>query len=564
VKYEIALGELGSTGPHLTWRSPAVATAAALSSLLAPSSSSSSTVAAKAIGITVIVDATTATAAATSSHDNNNKANNNHKNEGAEEKSTTSKHYNAEHNHHKCRKQSNILRCWPEARRMCHPRLASQPANSKSTSKPLSDNKDSFSSVSPKVLSLRFRCKNSSRSSGNVAAAATTVNSMMDKLKMMIIKKKNNRLPTGPTPSLVKIPKSDGQRALNLKAKNSHVSYFKPNNSKSVISLSSSSNNVAAIWWLKVRQHRRSSNGPGLARTASSSITLIVSKRREPQLPGAGAVSSHDNNWGFVAIELPRRLISALCVPLKIGTPPTITTAKNRRLTGRDGITLVNASRRIIDGISCTEATIWTVGALSFQDNNKSNEPLNTSFKSIADQERQVGPVPGRKFNLTLKSLSKSTPSVKSSDKSDTDVVMINDIDNTFRGSAPVIISARAIRNDDEGEEIISQNDVGQWQQRPIVNIPTLTTCEPTMTLTCQSTIVTAQTNDVPAKPRFDVHVDHLKNDSHEDEVSHRFYFMKNRQYCNAEIHNECIIYIIDTTVAIIPLHYTYCSLRAF
>ncbi|XP_015596287.1 trinucleotide repeat-containing gene 6C protein isoform X2 [Cephus cinctus] len=140
------------------------------------------------------------------------------------------------------------------------------------------------------------------------------------------------------------------------------------------------------------------------------------------------------------------------------------------------------------DGISRTEATIFTVGALSFQDNDKSNKPLNASFK---DDKYQVSTKVDLKSNSKVKSVSKSTLSVKSSDKSETSH------------------TARLDESDDEE------------QVRSAVNIPTLTTCEPTMTLTRQSATVTSQTNAVPAS--------RVENHSNDDDDDHQEYRQHNK-----------------------------------
>ncbi|XP_046413280.1 trinucleotide repeat-containing gene 6C protein-like isoform X3 [Neodiprion fabricii] len=118
------------------------------------------------------------------------------------------------------------------------------------------------------------------------------------------------------------------------------------------------------------------------------------------------------------------------------------------------------------DGISYTQATMFTVGALSFQDNNKSNKPLHASFK---DDNYQVSAKIDDKFNFNHKSVSKSTLSVRFSDKSETS-------------------HATRLNKSDEKMHVLSA-----------VNIPTLTTCEPTMTLKCQPATVASQTNTVPA-----------------------------------------------------------------
>ncbi|XP_023248225.1 protein Gawky isoform X7 [Copidosoma floridanum] len=487
--------------------------------------------------VAVAASAGLSTAIITTTNSNNKKINLNMKKKNNNNNNAEHNHH-YHHNHHKCRKvrkssSSKTWRRWPggllRLNKRRRPASSQAAANSKSTSKPLSDNKDSFRSLSPRVLSIR---RSSSRlfsgGSGSGGGGDARISyGRKDKITKMM---KNNKIrhPTvGPTPSLVRIPKSDGQRAFNLKAKISHVSYFKPNNSKSVISLGSGSSgsfkrraNNATNTTI-INNNTISSSSKRLARTASSSITLIVSKRREPQAPGAApseisSLLSQATNNGrpTTAInELKRRLISALCVPLTISTP--------------DGS---GPSARLIDGISCTEATICTVGALSFLDNNKSNEPLNISFKSDAmllppmDNEQQQQQ---RQSNLILKSLtlSKSTPSVKSSDKSDTDVVTITTTVTT------TITSNEAA--DDSGASDGNVNvTIGQRgdDNNNDNNIPTPTTCDdvkPTMTLTSQYypiivTQQTSQTNDVPAacEPRLSNNNTFTFNDNDKDQVS--------------------------------------------
>ncbi|XP_072767323.1 uncharacterized protein Gw isoform X4 [Anoplolepis gracilipes] len=117
------------------------------------------------------------------------------------------------------------------------------------------------------------------------------------------------------------------------------------------------------------------------------------------------------------------------------------------------------------DGISCTEATIFTVGALLFQDNNK---PLNTCFK-ISRYNRGLVAT-DRESNSTIKSVFRSTLS----DKCNSNV--------KFETS-------HAARLDE------SDN---RRQVKLTVNIPIMTTCKPTMTLTCQSATVASQTIAVP------------------------------------------------------------------
>lgn len=117
------------------------------------------------------------------------------------------------------------------------------------------------------------------------------------------------------------------------------------------------------------------------------------------------------------------------------------------------------------DGISCTEATIFTVGALLFQDNNKSNKPLNTCFK-ISRYRGLVAT--NRESNSTIKSVSKSMLSDKCNVKFETShTARLDESDNRKR-------------------------------VKLTVNIPIMTTCKPTMTLTCQSATVASQTIVVP------------------------------------------------------------------
>lgn len=120
------------------------------------------------------------------------------------------------------------------------------------------------------------------------------------------------------------------------------------------------------------------------------------------------------------------------------------------------------------NGIKRTEATMFTVGALSFQDNDKSNKPLNDSFK--IDEHQQQGSAVARRIdcNSTVKAVSKST--------------LISD---------NIRIKSDACRRADADDE-------DEPRARFTINIPTMTTCEPTMTLNCQSATVTSQTNAVP------------------------------------------------------------------
>ncbi|EZA61318.1 trinucleotide repeat-containing gene 6C protein isoform X2 [Ooceraea biroi] len=115
------------------------------------------------------------------------------------------------------------------------------------------------------------------------------------------------------------------------------------------------------------------------------------------------------------------------------------------------------------DRISCTEATIFTVGALLFQDNNK---PFNTCFK--ISQYRELVAT-NRESNSIIKSVSRSTLSDKCSNIK--------------------LETSHAARLDE------SDN---RKQVKLTVNIPIMTTCKPTMTLTCQSATVASQTIVVP------------------------------------------------------------------
>lgn len=117
------------------------------------------------------------------------------------------------------------------------------------------------------------------------------------------------------------------------------------------------------------------------------------------------------------------------------------------------------------DGISCTEATIFTVGALLFQDNNK---PLNTCFK-ISRYNRGLVAT-DRESNSTIKFVCRS---------------MLSDKCN----SNVKFETSHAARLDE------SDN---RRQVKLTVNIPIMTTCKPTMTLTCQSATVASQTIAVP------------------------------------------------------------------
>ncbi|KAJ8668098.1 hypothetical protein QAD02_009761 [Eretmocerus hayati] len=269
------------------------------------------------------------------------------------------------------------------------------------------------------------------------------------------------------------------------------------NNSKSVISLSSlGAASLQQLIQIQIEFDNGEDAASTSARRINASIGVASSSITLNNVPNRRELATANEP------ELQRRLISALCVPLKIGESNALL-----------ALSSAPASERPIDGISCTEATMCTIGALSFLDNNKSNEPLNASFKmsfapeideeesALVGSEQIVDTAEStrRDSNLILKeSLSKSTPSVKSSDKSDTDVVtMIKDSYKEYnttksRGaSSPLKIVKQQVI-----ESFNDQDEVGHsW---PILNIPTAkTTCdEPTMTLT-------SQTNDVPAEPRL-------------------------------------------------------------
>ncbi|XP_043482810.1 trinucleotide repeat-containing gene 6B protein isoform X3 [Leptopilina heterotoma] len=471
-------------------------------------------------------------------YDNNNKVNN-HNN-------------NAEHNHHRKQNTLSLLG-----------QLGSSADNSKSTCKPLSDNKDSFRDLSIRVLKISL---------------------------YLNVRRGDARYPAG-VPSLVRIPKSDYPQRLphladsvdnysllgsrlctgdnnNLKA---NLSFVSNNNSKSVILLSSTSygdyyllldknnkNNKSLAedsYFIDVLESTKSLNGnrslisdlahirrcsqptttttttrntaksvfelqycsnesttletrlfPAYAQnfaahSASSSITLIVSKNEitdhalQSFLESLTRVrESSTSPLGHVTVT---ELTQRICVPLLIESKRYDNDVGNNYCNNNDDDDDDNNSVRCIgeemnirnnnpdviqdivnvavcyktsckmttnvrtlgsqnDGISCTEATMFTVGALSFQDNDKSNKPLNASFKN---DKYQVSTKVGHESNSNVKSVSKS------SDKSD---------------------MSRTIRHDkynDKEENLLSA-----------VNIPTLTTCEPTMTLNCQSATVTSQT----------------------------------------------------------------------
>ncbi|XP_033214194.1 trinucleotide repeat-containing gene 6C protein isoform X3 [Belonocnema kinseyi] len=481
-------------------------------------------------------------------------------------------HNNAEHNHHKYRQQNTPSLLG---------QLGSSADNSKSTCKPLSDNKDSFSDLSIRVLKISLYLNVTRGDACNPAGV----------------------------PSLVRIPKSDYPQRLpyladsvdnysllgsrlcrgnnnNLKA---NLSFISNNNSKSVILLSSTSygdyylllnnkslatessllvdtnntsdglesmkslsgnrslvSDLAQIHrWLVENQiiapttsSQRTPTAESVsecqiddlddttlekrsfpayaqnfaAHSASSSITLIVSKNeitdhalqsflesltrvREPSTSPLGHLT---------VTELTQRI----CVPLLIESKRYdndvgnndsyyyyyYCNSNNNEVSDRcigEEMNIRNNNRDVIqdivnvavcyktssimttnvrtlgsqnNGINCTEATMFTVGALSFQDNDKSNKPLNDSFKN---DKYQVSTKIGHESNSTVKSVSKSTLSDKSSNKSE------------------LSRTGRDISDDKE-------------RVRSAVNIPTLTICEPTMTLKCQSATVTSQTNAVP------------------------------------------------------------------
>ena len=473
-------------------------------------------------------------------------------------------HNNAEHNHHKYRKQNTPSLLG---------QLGSSADNSKSTCKPLSDNKDSFSDLSIRVLKISL---------------------------YLNVTRGDACYPAG-VPSLVRIPKSDYPQRLPHLAdsvdnysllgsrlcrgdnnnRKANLSFVSNNNSKSVILLSSTSygdyylffdnNSLAAESSLQIdtntsdglesmkslsgnrslvsdlaRIHRwllenkivsetnsqptagsvselyldntitfETRSFPAYAQnfaahSASSSITLIVSKNEitdhalqsflesltQAQKPSTSPLGH------VTVIELTQRI----CVPLLIeckrydndvgnndycnnndnysvrcieeemnirnNNPDVIQDIVNVAVCYKTSCIMTTNVRTLEsqnDGISCTEATIFTVGALSFQDNDKSNKPLNASFKN---DKYQVSTKVDHESNSTVKSVSKSTLSDKSSDKSEI---------------------SRTIRYDKSDDK---------EQVRSAVNIPILTTCEPTMTLKCQSATVTSQTIAVPVSQR--------------------------------------------------------------
>jgi hypothetical protein len=142
------------------------------------------------------------------------------------------------------------------------------------------------------------------------------------------------------------------------------------------------------------------------------------------------------------------------------------------------------------DHISCTEATIFTVGALLFQDNNK---PFNTCFK-ISEYRELVAT--NRESNSIIKSVFRSTLSDKYSNVK--------------------LKTSHAARLDK------SDN---RKQVKLTVNIPIMTTCKPTMTLTCQSATVASQTIVVP--------VSRAENRTNDNEMRLEYFnILQNDQIC--------------------------------
>ena len=462
--------------------------------------------------------------------------------------------------------------------------LGSSADNSKSTCKPLSDNKDSFSDLSIRVLKISL---------------------------YLNVTRGDACYPAG-VPSLVRIPKSDYPQRLphlavsvdnysllgsrlcrgdnnNLKA---NLSFVSNNNSKSVILLSSTSygdyyflldnnkslttessllvdmntfdelesmkslsgnrslvSDLARIhqWLIDNKIIPATSSQPTAenvselkidldnttlekrsfpayaqnfaAHSASSSITLIVSKNeitdhalqsflesftrvREPSTSPFGHVTvtelaqricvpllieckRYDNDLGNNDYYCNNINDSVRCMGeemnIRNNNPDVIQDIVNVAVCYKTSSIMTTNARMLgsqNDGISCTEATIFTVGALSFQDNDKSNKPLNDSFKN---DKYQVSTKIGHESNSTVKSVSKSTLSDKSSNKSD---------------------MSRTRRDKSDDKERI----------RSAVNIPILTICEPTMTLKCQSATVTSQTIAVPVSQR-----ENCSNDDDDD-----------------------------------------------
>ncbi|XP_014233641.1 protein Gawky isoform X4 [Trichogramma pretiosum] len=396
-----------------------------------------------------------------------------------------------------------------------HKQQQSAAANSKSTSKPLSDNKDSFSSVSPRVLSLRNKT-----TAADVFQYYRYLSTMIkDEVKEEDEQRRkiNNRRCSAP--SLVRmIPKSDdGQRALNLKANISHVSLInKPNNSMSVISLGSSSAFNSSFSGMKISQNtikkifneidQEGTVNNHKERQASSSITLTVptttTTRRAclfliEQLVQAGKD------------ELERRLISALCVPLnlecKAPMQPLLSLLQlmsyqymKKQLWQQFMLT------SSIDGISYTEATMFTVGAPSsrvYNDYKSNNEPLNTSFKISGDNAsyRRIT-IDNDDYLMQLKEikmqLSKSMLIVKINTEYDNNKNYDKDYSKDSDKSDE--FKEKAVDYDDNNKLCRRFDEKTMIVRQPANNnIPN--TCEPTMTLNCQSTTV------IKSQAMFDV-----------------------------------------------------------
>ncbi|XP_012060775.1 PREDICTED: protein Gawky [Atta cephalotes] len=482
--------------------------------------------------------------------DNNNKINN---------------HNNAEHNHHKYRKQNTPG--------LLGLQLGSSANNSKSTCKTLSDNKTSFSTV---YIRVHIR---------------VSVNFERDEMCYTVGVPSLVRIPKSDSPQrLLRLPNSDDNYSLlgscldlgdNNKFK-ANFSYVSNNNSKSVILLSSTSysnhyllfsggfDKIAAVIPVlcikrvdstttsnrmkllgdkyalvtsfaqisrllandRILDDSNSDIRVSLSRrivrhlleshlnvitlvlvsvhaqnfamyAASSSITLIVSRnevidhtlrsflKNLTQLYVQSSISPLCN----VTVT---ELMQHICVPLLIicksnynvgnnyneyyneysnvgsieeeinisnNNPDVIGDIVDIAVCYKTSVMTTNV--RILgsqnDGISCTEATIYTVGALLFQDNNK---PLNICFKI----SRHRGLVTtDRESNSTIKSVFRSK---------------LND-----KCSNVKFETSHAARLDE------SDNSK---QVKLTVNIPIMTTCKPTMTLTCQSATVASQTIVVP------------------------------------------------------------------
>ncbi|CAB0036085.1 unnamed protein product [Trichogramma brassicae] len=396
-----------------------------------------------------------------------------------------------------------------------HKQQQSAAANSKSTSKPLSDNKDSFSSGSPRVLSLRNKT-----TAADVFQYYRYLSTMIkDEVKEEDEQRRkiNNRRCSAP--SLVRmIPKSDdGQRALNLKANISHVSLInKPNNSMSVISLGSSSAFNSSFSGMKISQNtikkifneidQEGTVNNHKERQASSSITLTVptttTTRRAclfliEQLVQAGKD------------ELERRLISALCVPLNLEckAPMQLLLSLLQLMSYQymkkqlwQQFMLTSS----IDGISYTEATMFTVGAPSsrvYNDYKSNNEPLNTSFKISGDNAsyRRIT-IDNDDYLMQLKEikmqLSKSMLIVKINTEYDNN----KDYDKDYSKDSDKSdeFKEKAVDYDDNNKLCRRFDEKTMIVRQPANNdIPN--TCEPTMTLNCQSTTV------IKSQAMFDV-----------------------------------------------------------